>query len=109
MDYSEFDIVYFDIPYKGTNKYDFDFDYNKFYSLFESLEKPAFLSEYNAPFNIVATFDKSQNMAASVWSTGKKKSLEKLYFNGTIDEYRRLMGNEYKPLEEDKQIELFIE
>ena len=105
INYSEFDIVYFDIPYKGTNKYDFEFDYDRFYDLFASLGKPAFLSEYDAPFNVIATFYKAQNMAA-VGSTGKKESLEKLYFNGTLDDYKRLMGPEYRPMGE-KQLDIF--
>lgn len=105
INYSEFDIVYFDIPYKGTNKYDFEFDYDRFYDLFASLGKPAFLSEYDAPFNVIATFDKVQNMAAVV-NTGKIESLEKLYFNGTIDDYKRLMGPEYRPMGE-KQLDIF--
>ena len=107
IDYSEFDVVYFDIPYRGTSKYDFDFDYDGFYDMFKNLGKPAFLSEYDAPFEVVAQFDKAQNMAASVGSTGKKEGLEKLYFNGTIDEYKRLMGREYKPIEKDAQLSLF--
>ena len=106
IDYSEFDVVYFDIPYKGTNKYDFIFDHNKFYEMFLNLKKPAFLSEYDAPFTLVAQFDKCQNMAAAIGSTGKKEGLEKLYFNGTLDEYKQLMGREYRPLEE-KQLSLF--
>ena len=106
IDYSEFDVVYFDIPYKGTNKYDFVFDHNKFYEMFLNLKKPAFLSEYDAPFTLVAQFDKCQKMAAAVGSTGKKEGLEKLYFNGTLDEYKHLMGREYRPLEE-KQLSLF--
>ena len=105
INYSEFDIVYFDIPYKGTNKYDFEFDYEKFYDLFTSLNKPAFLSEYDAPFDVVATFDKIQTMAAGC-NTGKKESLEKLYFNGTLDDYKRLMGPEYRPMGE-KQLDIF--
>lgn len=105
IDYSEFDVVYFDIPYKGTSKYDFEFNYDRFYDLFDSLGKPAFLSEYNAPFNVIATFDKRPNMAAK-GSNGMKESLEKLYFNGTLDDYKRLMGPEYRPMGE-KQLEIF--
>lgn len=105
IDYSEFDVVYFDIPYKGTNKYDFEFDYDRFYSFFASLGKPAFLSEYNAPFEVIATFDKDQKFAA-YGSTGNIESLEKLYFNGTIDDYKRLMGPEYRPMGE-KQLDIF--
>ena len=96
IDYKEFDLVYFDIPYKGTNKYDFEFDYDRFYNLFESLKIPAFLSEYDAPFTCVAEFDKAQMMAAAVGST-KSTTKEKLYFNGTINEYKRLMGADYAP------------
>ena len=107
IDYSEFDVVYFDIPYKGTNKYDFEFDYDRFYKMFADLDKPAFLSEYDAPFEVVAEFDKAQNMAASVGSTGKKQGLEKLFFNGTLDEYKGLMGMEYRPLHEQCQISMF--
>ena len=91
LDYSEFDIVYFDIPYKDTNKYDHEFDHEKFYELFSSLKIPAFMSEYSAPFTCVAEFEKTQLMAAAVGSS-KKTTKEKLYFNGTFDEYKILMG-----------------
>ena len=111
IDYSEFDVVYFDIPYKGTAKYDFEFDYDKFYSLFKSLKDdlniPAFLSEYDAPFTCVATFDKRALFRDISRLKGKKEDLEKLYFNGTIDEYKRLMGREYKPIEKAVQLSLF--
>lgn len=100
IDYKEFDVVYFDIPYKGTNKYDFEFDYEKFYDLFKSLKKDlkinAFLSEYDAPFTCVAEFEKTQLMAASVGAT-KKTSKERLYYNGSPAEYRDLMGSDYAP------------
>ena len=35
-----------------------------------------------------------------------KESLEKLYFNGTLDDYKRLMGPEYRPIGE-KQLDIF--
>ena len=94
IDYSEFDIVYFDIPYKGTNKYDYEFDYERFYDLFSSLKIPAFLSEYDAPFECVAEFEKVQLMAANVGST-KSTTKEKLFFNGTKERYKELMGAYY--------------
>ena len=98
IDYKEFDVVYFDIPYKGTNKYDFEFDYEKFYDLFKSLKIDlkinAFLSEYDAPFTCVAEFEKTQLMAASVGAT-KKTSKERLFYNGSADEYRALMGLDF--------------
>jgi site-specific DNA-adenine methylase len=100
IDYKEFDVVYFDIPYKGTNKYDFEFDYEKFYDLFKSLKTDlkinAFLSEYDAPFTCVAEFEKTQLMAASVGAT-KKTSKERLFYNGSPAEYRDLMGSDYAP------------
>ena len=100
IDYKEFDVVYFDIPYKGTNKYDFEFHYDRFYDLFKSLKTDlkinAFLSEYDAPFTCVAEFEKTQLMAASVGAT-KKTSKERLFYNGSPAEYRDLMGVDYAP------------
>ena len=52
------------------------------------------MSEYSAPFTLVSQFDKASIFGAN---TGKTKGLEKLYFNGTIDEYKRLMGADYAP------------
>ena len=108
IDYKEFDVVYFDIPYKGTNKYDFEFDYEKFYDLFKSLKTDlkinAFLSEYDAPFTCVAEFEKTQLMAASVGAT-KKTSKERLFYNGSPDEYRALMGRNFD--EKSEQMALF--
>ena len=97
IDYSEYDVVYFDIPYKGTAEYDFKFDYDKFYKFFESLGKPAFLSEYNAPFTCVGAFDKRALFRDLSRLKGKRTNLEKLYFNGTLEEYKRLMGADYAP------------
>ena len=100
IDYKEFDVVYFDIPYRNTNKYDFEFDYDRFYNLFKSLKTElhinAFLSEYNAPFTCVAEFEKMQLMSVSVGAT-RKTIRERLYYNGTADEYRALMGADYAP------------
>jgi site-specific DNA-adenine methylase len=107
IDYSEFDVVYFDIPYKGTAEYDFDFDYDRFYRLFETLGKPAFLSEYNSSYTCVMAFNKRALLCKASRKNGKKEKLEKLYFNGTIDDYKRLMGAEYRPLDEGKQIDIF--
>ena len=100
IDYKEFDVVYFDIPYKGTNKYDFEFDYDRFYDLFKSLKKDlkinAFLSEYDAPFTCVAEFEKAKLMAVSKGAT-RKTIMERLFYNGSPAEYRALMGADYAP------------
>lgn len=107
IDYSEFDVVYFDIPYNGTAEYDFDFDYDRFYRMFETLGKPAFLSEYNSSYTCVGAFNKRALFRDLSRKKGKREKLEKLYFNGTIDDYKRLMGAEYRPIDEGKQIDLF--
>lgn len=107
IDYSEFDVVYFDIPYKGTAEYDFDFDYDRFYRMFATLEKPAFLSEYNSSYTCVGAFNKRALLCKASRKNGKKEKLEKLYFNGTMDDYKRLMGAEYRPIDEGKQIDIF--
>jgi len=106
IDFSDFDVIYFDIPYKGTHKYDFKFDYDRFYDMFANLGKPAFLSEYNAPFTCVLEIDKCSKMNCT-GSTKKIECLEKLYFNGTIDEYKALMGREFQPIGLNQQQTLF--
>ena len=108
IDYKEFDVVYFDIPYKGTNKYDFEFDYDRFYDLFKSLKTDlninAFLSEYEAPFTCVAEFEKMQLMTVSVGAT-RKTCKERLFYNGSADEYRALMDRNFD--EKSEQMALF--
>ena len=51
-------VVYCDIPYKGTSGYIGGFDHDSFYEWFSSLKVPAFCSEYDAPFTLVAEWDK---------------------------------------------------
>ena len=66
------------------------------------------MSEYDAPFTCVGAFDKRALFRDLSRLKGKKESLEKLYFNGKIDEYKRLMGAEYRPMGE-KQLDIFAE
>ena len=40
---------------------------------------------------------------------GKSEGLEKLYFNGSMEQYREIMVKEYKPLNEEKTLDLFEE
>ena len=103
VDYTEVKIpenavVYCDIPYKGTSDYGNSFDYEKFYEWFCSLKCPAFLSEYNAPFTLVAEYPKRKKKGNP--STMKDNSMgsvtERLYFNGTIEQYKELMNNKGK-------------
>lgn len=83
-------VVYCDIPYKGTGGYGSKFDHDDFYKWFGALNVPAFLSEYNSPFLQIAAFDKTQLMCKDI-NSGTIEGLEKLYFNGTREDYARLM------------------
>ena len=84
-------VVYCDIPYKNTSGYCREFDHEKFYKWFGSLDVPAFISEYDAPFTLVAQFDKRVNKSANGKNSKTIEGLEKLYFNGTREDYARLM------------------
>lgn len=58
-------IVYCDIPYKGTNRYDFAFDHEKFYDWACSQKVPVFISEYEMPidrFSVYMEFEKLCSM-----------------------------------------------
>lgn len=84
-------VVYCDIPYKGTSGYIGGFDHEAFYEWFSSLKVPAFCSEYDAPFTMVAEWDKLKKKGdRRTMKPGKIK--ERLYFNRTIDEYMELMN-----------------
>lgn len=84
-------VVYCDIPYKGTSGYIGGFDHEAFYEWFSSLKVPAFCSEYDAPFTMVAEWDKLKKRGDR--RTMKvEKIKERLYFNGTLDEYMELMN-----------------
>lgn len=84
-------VVYCDIPYKGTSGYIGGFDHEAFYEWFSSLKVPAFCSEYDAPFTMVAEWDKLKKRGDR--RTMKvEKIKERLYFNGTMDEYMELMN-----------------
>ena len=84
-------VVYCDIPYKGTSGYIGGFDHEAFYEWFSSLNVPAFCSEYDAPFTMVAEWDKFKKKGDR--RTMKvEKIKERLYFNGTMDEYMELMN-----------------
>ena len=84
-------VVYCDIPYKGTKGYIGGFDHEAFYEWFSSLKVPAFCSEYDAPFTMVAEWDKLKK-AGDPRTMKVEKIKERLYFNGTMDEYMELMN-----------------
>ena len=49
IEIKEGDVVYCDIPYKGTNEYNCPFDHDAFYKWALSLDFPIFVSEYDMP------------------------------------------------------------
>lgn len=73
-------IIYCDIPYKGTGEYkEGGFDHEKFYQWFSNLDYPAYLSEYDAPFEKIEMFKHRSSLSAT---NNKKKVFESIYWNG---------------------------
>ncbi|HQM83896.1 MAG TPA: DNA adenine methylase [bacterium] len=75
-------VVYCDIPYKNTAKYQSgkDFDYEKFYNWALNMKNPVFISEYSMPddFQCVAEFEHRSTLSAINKS---KRTIEKLFWN----------------------------
>ena len=72
-------VLYCDIPYKGTGKYQNELDYNEFYQWVRDCPIPVFISEYSMPddFQEVASFEHHTKFSA----TAHNKVLEKLFWN----------------------------
>ena len=94
VDYDQFDVVYFDPPYKNTGGYfKAKLDYRKFEELISGLRdkgKRVFVSEYSQPtdgFTCVAEFSK----LVLINKTGNTAGVERLYFGGTLEEYKELL------------------
>lgn len=72
-------IIYCDIPYKGTNKYNkIVFDHERFYFWCEKQTEPLFISSYKMPedrFVCIATFEHRSLLSA----TANNKVLEKVF------------------------------
>lgn len=78
-------VLYLDIPYKGTGEYkEGGFDYDKFYDWFLNIPYPAYLSEYDAPFEMVEMFSHRSSLSAT---NNKKKTIESIFWNGKGDVY----------------------
>lgn len=69
-------VIYCDIPYRNTDGYRFDFDYERFYG-WAKRQDNIYISEYNMPddFRVVDSIEKTVNLSA-VTTT---KSIEKLF------------------------------
>jgi len=76
----DYPVIYCDIPYKGTGEYkEGGFDHEKFYQWFANLDYPAYLSEYDAPFEKIESFKHRSSLSAT---NNKKKVFESIYYNG---------------------------
>ena len=73
-------IIYCDIPYKGTGEYkEGGFNHDDFYEWFSNIEFPAYLSEYDAPFENIEMFQHRSSLSAT---NNKKKVFESIFWNG---------------------------
>lgn len=78
--FGENPIIYCDIPYKGTESYKEDnFNHDAFYQWFSKLDYPAYLSEYEAPFEKIEMFRHRSSLSAT---NNKKKVFESIFWNG---------------------------
>jgi len=76
-------IIYCDIPYKGTGEYkEGGFNHDEFYKWFGNLHYPAYLSEYDAPFEKIEMFAHRSSLSAT---NNKKKVFESIFWNGKGD------------------------
>lgn len=72
-------IIYCDIPYKGTAEYkEGNFNHEKFYDWANESIYPVYISEYNAPFEMVEMFSHRSSLSAT---NNAKKTVEKLFCN----------------------------
>lgn len=78
-------VLYCDIPYKGTGEYkECGFNHEKFYDWANEIEHPVYVSEYDAPFEMVEMFSHRSSLSAT---NNKKKTIEKLFWNGKGEVY----------------------
>ena len=73
-------VIYCDIPYRNTNKYKNEFDYDKFYNWCRSLKQTVYISEYQMPDDFIesAKFQKTCHLSAT---NNKRQTIEKLFKN----------------------------
>jgi hypothetical protein len=73
-------IIYCDIPYKGTGEYkEGGFNHDAFYDWFANLPYPAYLSEYDSPFEKIEMFRHRSSLSAT---NNKKQVFESIFWNG---------------------------
>jgi len=74
----ESDVVYCDIPYRGTTKYADSFDHDVFWQWCRICPGRVFISEYEAPDDFISVFEKEQTSSLTQ-DTGSKRGVEKLF------------------------------
>lgn len=97
--FEEYDVIYFDPPYQSAqHRYNhIDFSQIMFKALLTALReagKAVFVSEYENPdpehFIEIANFKKQSTQAATV----NKVVIERLFFGGTADDYKKLTNRD---------------
>jgi hypothetical protein len=71
-------VIYCDIPYKGTDKYKAEFDYEKFYEWACKQTVPIYISEYDMPsdkFEVIDEIEKNVNLN----DKANTKAIEKIF------------------------------
>jgi len=73
-------IIYYDIPYKNTEDYAINFDYEKFYSwaIDKAKNNYVFISEYKMPASFKCIWEKEIMMGLDS-ASNKERRIEKLF------------------------------
>ncbi len=102
-DYREIDIpqntvVYCDIPYRDTNKYN-DFSHDEFYEWFDQQKQLTIVSEYTAPPNSIEIACITKSVAMQANGKGKNQAVEKLFVHKNFyNEYLERMNQDYQEI-----------
>ncbi|MHA3065632.1 DNA adenine methylase [Lacticaseibacillus saniviri] len=77
-------VVFVDPPYRhtATNGYSERVNYNELYQWFGNLKVPAFMCEYEAPFECIWKHETAQYASRGTHREGKPRRVEKLFWNG---------------------------
>ena len=88
-EYKDGDVVYCDIPYENTEKYDNEFNHQQFYDWAKIQDYPVYFSSYEGieGFNIV--WEEKKRVILSATNNSLKK-VECLYCNKVVDKTYRL-------------------
>lgn len=88
-------ILYCDIPYRNTSKYDSDFDYERFYDWAKTQKELVVVSEYNMPDNFICIAEYDRTVTFSSTENGRKVK-EKLFIPKHQKELYENLMNEFR-------------